>query len=175
VERLLSRACRFVACYCDLNDFKPFNDVFGYQHGDEAIRLTASVLADACDPRIDFIGHVGGDDFVLVLQSEDWEARCREILAAFESRVLSLFSEEDRVRGHFVGEDRQGQLRNFPLLTLSVGAVAADPGTFNSHSEVAAAATEAKRMAKRARGNTLFVERRRYPTTSLRRPEEPTS
>lgn len=173
VERLLLRGCRFAACYCDLNDFKPFNDVFGYQHGDEAIQLTASVLADACDPRIDFVGHVGGDDFVLVLQSEDWEARCRTILASFESRVAALFSEEDRSRGHFVAEDRQGQLRNFRLLTLSIGAVAADPETFKSHSEVAAAATEAKRMAKRARGNNLFVERRRYPTASLKRPNDP--
>ena len=171
IERLLSRGCRFVACYCDLNDFKPFNDVFGYQHGDEAIRLTASVLADACDPGIDFVGHIGGDDFVLVLQSEDWEARCRAILSSFESRVAALFSEEDRLRGHFVAEDRQGQLRNFPLLTLSIGAVAADTGTFGSHSEAAAAASEAKRMAKRARGNVLFVERRRQPAASFKRPE----
>ena len=171
-ERLISRGCRFVSCYCDLDNFKPFNDVFGYQRGDEAIQLTARVLAEACDPRIDFIGHVGGDDFVLILQSEDWEARCASILLRFADRARALFPDEDVERGGFVAEDRLGQKREFPLLTLSIGAVPIEPGTFGSHSEVATAATEAKKMAKRDPANSLFVERRRYPVASLRAPAE---
>jgi diguanylate cyclase (GGDEF)-like protein len=170
IERLLARGRSFAACYCDLDNFKPYNDVFGYQRGDEAIQLTAGVLAEACDPRIDFVGHVGGDDFVLVLQSEDWEARCRAVLERFGERTAALFSDEDRARGGFIAEDRRGETRTFPLLSISVGAVAIEPGTFGSHSEVATAATEAKRLAKRDPGNSLFIERRRHPVSSFRPP-----
>lgn len=170
VERLILRGCRFAACYCDLDNFKPFNDVFGYLRGDEAIQLAARVLAEGCDPRIDFVGHVGGDDFVLVLQSEDWEARCAAILARFRDGSRALFAEDDVRRGGYAAQDRQGRRRRFPLLSLSIGALPVEPGTFQSHSEVAAAATEAKRMAKRGGGGSLFVERRRYPVASLRAP-----
>jgi diguanylate cyclase (GGDEF)-like protein len=170
VERLIARGCRFVSCYCDLDNFKPFNDVFGYQRGDEAIQLSAGVLAEACDPRVDFVGHIGGDDFVLILQSQDWESRCTAILSRFEQRVGTLFTAEDRERGGFVAEDRLGQRRRFPLLTISIGAVPIEPGTFGSHSEVATAATDAKRIAKRDPANSLFIERRRYPAASLRAP-----
>jgi len=167
VERLLSRGCRFVLFYCDLDNFKPFNDVFGYQRGDEAIQLTARVLAEVCDPRIDFLGHIGGDDFVVVLQSDDWEARAQRALLRFEKAVGALFSEGDRERKAFAAEDRQRNARLFPLLTCSMGVVAVSPGTFDSHAEVAAAAAEAKRFAKRRPGNSLFVERRRHPATSI--------
>jgi diguanylate cyclase (GGDEF)-like protein len=170
VERLIAQGCRFAACYCDLDHFKPFNDVFGYQRGDEAIQLTARVLAEALDARLDFLGHVGGDDFVAVLQSEDFEARCQKALARFAERAESLFDAADRERGGFLAEDRLGQQRLFPLLTLSIGAVPVEPGTFASHSEIATAASEAKRLAKRQPGNSLFVERRRYPVSSLRAP-----
>jgi diguanylate cyclase (GGDEF)-like protein len=160
IERLLSRGCRFAACYCDMDNFKPFNDVFGYQQGDEAIQLTARVLAQAADAQLDFVGHAGGDDFVVVLQSPDWEARCADILRRFELRAASLFTRADRRRGGFVAEDRLGRRRMFPLLSLSIGAVPVEPGTFASHSEVAAAAGEAKRLAKRESGNSLFIGHR---------------
>jgi len=168
VARLLSQGCAFASCYCDLDGFKPFNDVFGYQRGDEAIQLTARLLAAAAHPELDFVGHVGGDDFVLILQSVDWEARCREILARFERGAAVLFEAEDLARGGYLAEDRLGQSKMFPLLTLSIGAVYVQPGGFSSHSEVAAAATHAKQLAKRQAGNSLFVERRQYPVASLR-------
>jgi EAL domain-containing protein (putative c-di-GMP-specific phosphodiesterase class I)/GGDEF domain-containing protein len=168
VERLIAQGCRFAACYADLDNFKPYNDVFGYQRGDEAIQRVARALVEAAEPRLDFVGHVGGDDFVLVMQSEDWEERCRRALAALEERLGALFDREDRARGCFSAEDRKGQLQLFPLMSLSIGAVVVEPGTYGSHAEVAAAATEAKRLAKRHPGNCLFVEPRRYPASSLR-------
>jgi diguanylate cyclase (GGDEF)-like protein len=172
-ERLIASGCRFAACYADLDHFKPFNDVFGYQRGDEVIQLAARVLAEVSDPQIDFIGHVGGDDFVALMQSEDWEARCRRALAAFGERVASQFADEDRARGGFVAEDRQGNRQLFPLLTISIGAVPIEPGTFESHAQVAAAAAEAKHMAKKEAGGSLFVERRRFPTASVRPVAQP--
>jgi diguanylate cyclase (GGDEF)-like protein len=168
ITRLLAQGRDFVACYADLDNFKPYNDVYGYLRGDEVIQLAARALADVCDPQLDFCGHVGGDDFVIVMQSADWEARCRRVLAAFGDRVLALFSDEDRARGSFLAEDRRGEMQAFLLTSLSIGAVPVEGATFNSHSEVASAATEAKKMAKREAGNSLFVERRRYPTSSLK-------
>lgn len=168
VERLIAQGCRFAACYADLDHFKPYNDVFGYQRGDEALQLVARILVEASDARLDFVGHVGGDDFVLIMQSEDWEQRCQRMLALLDERSGALFSAEDRARGGFAAEDRKGQMQVFPLMSLSIGAVPVEPGTFSTHSEVAAAATEAKRLAKREPGNSLFVERRRYPVASLR-------
>lgn len=173
VERLVASGCPFAACYADLDNFKPFNDVFGYQRGDEVLQLVARVLAEVSDPHIDFVGHVGGDDFVVLMQSPDWEERCRRALAIFGERIAAQFGEEDHARGGFFAEDRLGRRQLFPLMTLSIGAVPAEPGTFESHAQVAAAATEAKHMAKRESGSSLFIERRRFPSASLRPVSQP--
>jgi diguanylate cyclase (GGDEF)-like protein len=159
-ERLVSQACRFAACYCDLDSFKPYNDIYGYQRGDEMIQLTAKLLAESCEPAVDFLGHVGGDDFVLIFQSADWEARSRHILAEFDRRVRLLFSAADQERGCFVAEDRRGNEQQFALTSLSIGVVPVEPGTFASHYEISTAAAEAKKQAKRQPGSSLFVERR---------------
>jgi diguanylate cyclase (GGDEF)-like protein len=168
ITRLLAQGREFVACYADLDNFKPYNDIYGYHLGDEVIQLAARTLADCCDPQLDFCGHVGGDDFVMVMQSADWEHRCQRALAGFGERITALFSIEDRERGSFLAEDRRGNTQTFGLTSLSIGAIPVERATFNTHSEVAAAATEAKKMAKRESGNSLFVERRRYPTSSIR-------
>lgn len=160
IERLLLAHAHFCVCYCDLDHFKPFNDVYGYHCGDEVIQLTAKVLSGFCDPTQDFIGHVGGDDFIILFQSADWEARCNNILKMFGECVLSFFSIEDRERGGYVTEDRQGKKVFHPLTSLSLGVVKIVPGQFGSLHQVAAAAAEAKKQAKKISGNALFVERR---------------
>lgn len=160
VQRLLHAGMHFVACHCDLDWFKPFNDTYGYHRGDEMIVLAARVLADACDPASDFVGHVGGDDFVLLLQSSDWEARIHGALKAFERDATSLFDQRDRDAGGFRCLDRQGREQLFPLTALSIGVVIVEPGTFQTHRDVAARASEAKKQAKRVSGSTCFVERR---------------
>ncbi len=161
VAALLEAGKPFVAAWCDLNHFKAFNDAYGYRRGDDMIRLAARVLSAACDRAADFIGHIGGDDFLLVLGSEDWQARCERALGRFAGEARSLFEEEDWGRGSLKGEDRAGNTVYSPLVTLAIGAVPVDPACFGSHLEVAEAATEAKRQAKRLGGNALFVERRR--------------
>lgn len=161
IDRLLKARARFCACYCDLDNFKPFNDAYGYRRGDELIQLAAHVLSSARDPACDFIGHIGGDDFILLLQSPDWEARCRQALDQFAQAARALFDPEDLNRGGFEAQDRQGQPVFYPLTSLSIGVVVIEPGSTVSHYEVAALASEAKKQAKRIPGNSLFVERRR--------------
>jgi len=167
IERLLANQTRFVACYADLDAFKPFNDVYGYRRGDDLIQLVGDLLVEAADPREDFVGHIGGDDFLVLFQSKDWQSRCERILALFERRVRPLLSEEDLSRGSIVCENRSGQLIQHSLPALSIGALQVEPGSFGSHHEISAAAAEAKKQAKRIQGNSLFVERRRaaYPIT----------
>jgi diguanylate cyclase (GGDEF)-like protein len=148
IERLLAAGGDFVACYADLNDFKPYNDLYGYWRGDEMIRLVARTLVSHCDPRRDFVGHVGGDDFVVLFQSDDWLDRCERILAGFNTNALSLFDADALERGGIEAEDRHGVMRFFKCTTLSIGAVPVRPGTFTRAEQVASAAAAAKHKAK---------------------------
>lgn len=150
VARLLRAELSFTVAYVDLNHFKPFNDQYGYFRGDEMIRLLANTLTTQVNPRCDFVGHIGGDDFLLVLQSDDWEARCRHMVALFNQRSRGLFAEEDIARQGIVGEDRHGNTQFFPLTTVAIGAVRVAP-PFPGHPEtLATLAARAKRHAKRA-------------------------
>ena len=160
IEHLLRSDKSFAVCYGDLDNFKPFNDVYGYRKGDEVIQMTGRVLGKICDPRFDFIGHVGGDDFILVMQSEDSEQRCNRALADFAQSAPALFHKEHRISGGYLTEDRQGSLVHQPLPTLSIGTIMITAGLYHSHHEVSEAATIAKKMAKKIPGNSLFIEKR---------------
>jgi diguanylate cyclase (GGDEF)-like protein len=148
IGRLLASGGEFVACYGDLNDFKPYNDHYGYWRGDEMIRLVARTLVSHCDPRRDFVGHVGGDDFVVLFQSDDWLDRCERIVTAFNEKALQLFDEDAQLRGGIEAEDRYGVRRFFNCTTLSIGAVPVRPGAFSQPEQVASAAAAAKHKAK---------------------------
>ncbi|MBI5006244.1 MAG: phosphodiesterase [Nitrosomonadales bacterium] len=160
IERLLHANSPFVACYCDLDHFKPFNDTYSYRKGDEMIQLTGRILNWTCDPKLDFIGHIGGDDFILLLQSRDWKARCEQALRSFEQAASLMFREEHLVAGGYSSEGRDGAVKFHPLTSLSIGAIQVAPGQFLSHHEVSAAMSEAKKMAKKIPGNSLFIEQR---------------
>jgi diguanylate cyclase (GGDEF)-like protein len=163
MDRLLASGTRFWACYCDLDHFKPFNDVYGYRKGDDVIEMTGKLLREQCDPQCDFIGHIGGDDFMILFQSEDWEQRCQTILDCFGSAIADIHSSIDRVRGGYESENRQGGMTFYPLISLSLGVVKVDPQRYQSHHQVAMAATDAKKQAKKMQGNSLFIERRDAP------------
>jgi len=160
IEHLLHNKEFFVVCYADLDNFKPFNDVYGYRKGDEMIQLTGKLLNNVCDPKYDFIGHIGGDDFILLMRSADWEQRCNRVLSAFARTSEVLFEPEHRINGGYITEDRHGNAIRHPLPTLSLGVILAHPEHFSSHHEIAEAAAIAKKMAKKKPGNSLFVERR---------------
>ena len=160
IDSLLQSGKSFAVCYGDLDHFKPFNDVYGYRKGDEVIQFTGRMLGRVCDPALDFIGHIGGDDFIVVMQSADWEKRCHQALSAFAHTPPVLYEEKHRSIGGYLSEDRQGRMVHHPLPTLSIGAIWAVPGMFRSHHEISEAATAAKKMAKKTPGNSLFVERR---------------
>ncbi len=164
LERLLASEQCFVAAYFDLDQFKPFNDVYGFRRGDDIIRLLARVIALDCNPELDFVGHIGGDDFVVLFQSPDWRIRCERMLARFDEERLGLFNADHAAKGGYHSEDRRGNMEFHPLVSLSIGAVQIDPAHYRQYQEVASATAEAKRMAKRVDGSCLFVDQRKQPS-----------
>jgi diguanylate cyclase (GGDEF)-like protein len=168
IDRLLHSGAHFAACYVDLDHFKPYNDVYGYRKGDDVIQLTGRTLSAHCDANRDFIGHIGGDDFIVLFQSEDWEDRCRAILDGFATAVRGYYSADDSERGGYMSEDRRGKKVCHALITLSLGVVRVDTGQYVSHHQIATAAAEAKKQAKKIPGNSLFIERRQGLTMPVR-------
>ena len=156
IDRLLTANTSFVACYADLNNFKPFNDQYGYWRGDEMIRLVARLAQAHCDPQRDFLGHVGGDDFIILYQSADWEIQCQRIVDEFALAAVELFDLDAREAGGIEAEDRHGVQRFFPLTTIAIGAVKVTPGLFGNAEQVASEAARAKHDAK-TRGQGLLV------------------
>lgn len=167
IQTLLQQNASFAVCYADLDHFKAFNDVYGYQQGDELIKLTGNILQAECAANLDFIGHIGGDDFILLLKSDDWEMRCQRVLSEFARQTLPLFMPEHLIGGGYLAADRQGKVVRHPLPTLSIGVVWVEPHRFPTHYAVSEAASMAKKMAKSTLGNSLFIERREQPTPSF--------
>jgi diguanylate cyclase (GGDEF)-like protein len=166
MDRLIENNAPFVACYVDIDHFKPYNDAYGYRRGDEIIQLLGNILTEVCDERIDFVGHIGGDDFVLLMQSGDWQERCTRMLERFSAETLRHIDEDDLRRGGLSGEDRRGKPTFHALPTLSIGCIVVEACQYASHNEIAASMAEAKRQAKKQLGNSLFVERRK-PTRAV--------
>jgi diguanylate cyclase (GGDEF)-like protein len=160
IDSLLLSGTEFTACYFDIDHFKPYNDVYGFRKGDELIKLVSKLLLETARPESDFVGHIGGDDFLVIFRSTDWEANCRSLLKKFFIASLAHYDSKDIERGWIEAEDRQGNFTQHPLISLSIGAVRIDPSMYASHNEVAAAATLAKKEAKKTLGNSLFIERR---------------
>ena len=167
IDHLLATREHAAICYCDLDNFKPFNDVYGYVKGDDVIRLTARILAGICDAELDFLGHIGGDDFVLVLRSKDWQSRCERALAVFAEEILAFFSHDDIERGGYLTENRKGKIEFHGLTALSIGAMEIAPGMFNNHLAVAVVTAEVKKKAKAIKGNSFYCNRRTYEDDAL--------
>lgn len=168
IDRLLEAGVPFVVAYIDLDNFKPFNDLYGYVAGDGLLELLGRLLVEYADSERDFVGHVGGDDFVMLMQSEDWETRIQSLFQAFDEVVRHYFDPVHLEKGGFEVAGRTGEVMFFPLTTVSVGVVKVVPGQYFSHHEIGAATADAKKQAKKIQGNSLFVERRKPLTVSDR-------
>ncbi|MDQ6992010.1 MAG: GGDEF domain-containing protein [Mariprofundus sp.] len=163
IDRRLQAGIPFVLAYLDLDWFKVFNDAYGYERGDRVILLVATLLRD-CVTGVDFVGHVGGDDFVVLLEPAEWRSLIELMLARFQRESLLLYDAKDRERGYLLGENRQGEKMNFNLMSLSTAVVLCEKDTFKSHIELAEVAGEVKHQAKLVSGNSIVVNQRCYET-----------
>jgi FOG: GGDEF domain len=161
VNQLLANKIPFSFGYFDLDNFKPFNDVYSYDAGDDIIKAVANTLTKYIPPESGMVGHIGGDDFIVIFTCDDWLMRCESILGAFKDTVPAYYTEKDIKAGGIHTENRAGELCFFPLVSLSVGLV--DPistSQCHSHVDIADLASEAKKMAKKMTGNSLFINQR---------------
>lgn len=162
IARLVEHRAEFYACYVDLNHFKPFNDRYGYWQGDEVLKFAAAVLADVCDPTRDFLGHVGGDDFLVLFQSDDWLERAMRALRAFDTGALRFYADEDRAAGGIHGEDRRGNPAFFSFVTMAIGCVRVSPDTRGGlpygSEEIASVAALAKHRAKQEASGFFVID-----------------
>jgi len=154
----------FSVIYLDLDNFKAFNDVYGFTHGDEAIVLLARVTVDVVRRRgtpNDFVGHIGGDDFIVVTLSERSEEIAKEIIAEFDRDIRNLYSAKDLRAGYIETRDRRGALNRFPIMTISMAIVSNDRSQLNNYAQVGEAAAELKRYAKSIAGSVYVKDKRR--------------
>ncbi|MCF6239542.1 MAG: GGDEF domain-containing protein [Candidatus Marinimicrobia bacterium] len=154
---------KFALCYIDLDDFKAFNDKYGYAKGSDLIKMTGEVLYRAKDEyadQQDFVGHIGGDDFVLITSPDKVESVCQAILDEFDSLIPEYYSPEDRSIGFIEGSDRYGVMRRFPIMSITIAVVSDEKRSFKSPIEIARVATEIKDYAKSLPGSNYLIDRR---------------
>jgi diguanylate cyclase (GGDEF)-like protein len=151
--------------YLDLDNFKGYNDYYGHSRGDEVIKLLANIIVDIVAKRgshVDYVGHIGGDDFTVVCAAEPAKEISDEIAAEFEARVSSLFAPEDLGRGYFVTVDRQGKTTQQPCrIHVTIAAVPNDDNQYSSYVAMVDVATELKKYGKTKEGSVVVFDRRR--------------
>ncbi|WP_413700376.1 GGDEF domain-containing protein [Psychromonas sp. KJ10-10] len=123
LDQVIQSQSSFVIAYLDLDNFKPYNDYYGYEKGDQIITGVADILRKILTDESDFIGHIGGDDFIFITTNSQWKSFCDEILLAFKEWVRHRYLPEDQMMGGISASDRFGQKRFFPMLSLSIGCV----------------------------------------------------
>ncbi|MDM9651769.1 bifunctional diguanylate cyclase/phosphodiesterase [Pseudomonas wenzhouensis] len=159
LSRLLQQQREAAVCYVDIDSFKPFNDLYGYAKGDEVLLCLAQCLNERIDPARDFVGHIGGDDFMLVLGSNDWRDKLGRLFEDFQSQCRRFYRDEHLQAGCFIAHNRHGQRQEYALLSLSIGVVhvnAEDCAQLDA-SRLAEMASEAKRQAKAVPGYSLHI------------------
>ena len=156
INRLLAEGRQFVVAYVDLDYFKPFNDTYGYARGDQLLLHVAEILRESISPRTDFVGHLGGDDFVIILRSTDWLQRLHQLVSEFARSVGSFYSVEHRRAGGIQTADRFGELRRFGFLTLSIAILDTGAESYTSAAQMAERLQVVKSRAKAVPGNCLL-------------------
>ena len=161
-KRLLKKQF-FVMLYIDLDNFKAYNDVYGFSNGDEIIKFTARTISrnvhSKCEDN-NFVGHIGGDDFIAIVPTLDVDNICQLIIANFDEGVTKFFTEEDLEKGYIEVANRKGIIEQFSLTSISIGAVIADKDRFANILEIGEIGAQVKHVAKSIIGSSYAVDRR---------------
>jgi len=163
LTRRLESKLKFAVCYVDLDKFKSYNDTYGFKHGDEVIKETARILirtAQQFGNPDDFVGHIGGDDYVLVTTMPMVDNICKSIIDEFEKTVPSFYNETDRKNGYIIGKDRKGEIQKIPLLSVSIGVVSNEYRSIEHVAQIGEIGAELKAHAKRMERSNYLVDKR---------------
>jgi diguanylate cyclase (GGDEF)-like protein len=164
IERRFQSNGDFSFMYADIDNFKAFNDYYGYSRGDDAIKITAEILVDAVKTKgnpDDFVGHIGGDDFVVITSPDTSDLVAREITTTFDKTITRLFDQKDIERGYVEVINRKGMVDRFPLLTMTVAVVSSENGSIAHMARLSDIASELKRYGKTLEGSVVVRERRK--------------
>lgn len=158
LDQYLASQQAFAMIYVDVDHFKPYNDYYSFDQGDEIIRFIAKLLLEAHQPNVDFLGHIGGDDFMIITpRVTEHQTICQQILTAFRAKIGTYYVAKDLQNGGISGVGRDGQAMFFPIMSLSLGVLLVEPGLFSHQQKLASLATKAKKEAKAQGGNTFAV------------------
>ncbi len=161
-KRLMNKEF-FVMLYLDLDNFKAYNDVYGFVKGDEIIKFTARTIVKNVhdiDPENGFIGHIGGDDFIAIISNKRFEELCQNIILDFDYNVLDYYSQEHIEKGYIEIENRKGIMEQFPLTSISIGVVEVD-NNFHNILEIGEVGAQVKHLSKSIQGSTYVVNKRK--------------
>ena len=164
IEEAIASGKPLAVLYVDIDEFKSYNDCYGYDAGDQVIRAMSRILVRAARQHAgppDFVGHIGGDDFIVVTEPARMEELARRIIAEFDAAVPGFYSEADRQRGKIVSTDRQGNIREFPLLSVSIGICHNEGKKLESLAHVSQLGAELKKHAKGHPGSKYLIDRRK--------------
>nr|PZN30336.1 MAG: diguanylate cyclase response regulator [Actinomycetota bacterium] len=163
IETRIRERIPFALIHGDLDNFKAFNDHYGFMRGDEVIRFCARCFTEAAQALAIndvFIGHIGGDDFVAITPPDMAESFCKEVIERFDDGILDLYDTADALRGYIEVIDRRGERYAFPVVSLSLGVASTDVREITSQWEASAIAVEMKEFAKKQPGSTYRIDRR---------------
>ncbi len=153
-----------VVGYVDIDNFKPYNDRYGFARGDEVIRMVARIFVNVVNEEAKlkgFVGHIGGDDFVFISPADKADTICQKVLANFSALIPLFIDEEEREAGCFISVDRRGNKQTFPITSLSIIGVMCSPGRYQHYGEVSQVAAQMKKKVKSLPGNNYLIDRRK--------------
>lgn len=162
IEREITSQKPFAVLYCDLNNFKSFNDKYGFEAGDRVLKTTAEIIVAAAkqDPA-SFVGHIGGDDFIVVCAFDKAEQIAKEIAAQIDKIAPSFYCPEDQAQGYMVSTNRKGEEERFPFLAMGIGIVHNTKKPLTSFAQVSSIGSELKCLAKQHEQGSFYMLDRR--------------
>ncbi len=154
----------FYVLYFDLDNFKAYNDTYGFLAGDEIIRQTAKTILNNINNEEtihNFVGHIGGDDFVAIINEIEYEEICQSIILEFDKEILEYYTTEDKKRGYLKVPNRKGVIEEIPLVSISIGIVEVEKSRFNNVLEIGEVGAQVKHLAKVIQGSAYAINRRK--------------
>ncbi len=162
IQRQMDMGAEFAVCYADLDNFKAYNDYYGYMYGDRVIKLTGRIIRDVVfeSCREGFVGHIAGDDFIFVVPREAIDQTCSWVIKTFDSIIPYRYASEDVERGFIMTNNRRDQLEKFPILSISIAVVVNENQQFKHTAEMSKMLADLKKATKQLSGSNYMVERR---------------
>ncbi|WP_044983983.1 GGDEF domain-containing response regulator [Thermoanaerobacterium saccharolyticum] len=164
IRRRIKNGSLYAVLYIDLDNFKSFNDYYGFSRGDKIIRQTARILKEAlfkCGNANDFLGHIGGDDFIIITTPDKIDDVCNYIISTFDEDIKRYYDDEDLANGYIEVINRRGEIQRFPFVSISIAVVTNENRNFDNELQISAVAAEIKRKLKSMEGSKYLKDRRK--------------